>query len=173
MRALAASQALGRTRMRPPWWSAWKARARSFCVVAIGGSFARERARADLASAPRTRVPRACRRAPRARACRWASGTPRSRASCVLLAGEAGPEMHHRVGAPRTPRLRPLRHARRREPPRAVAERAPKPQVGRREGIGLAQRAHRDVVRRPRADAGDGGEACDRVLAPARGVGHG
>src|SRR2546428_748983 len=57
--------------------------------------------------------------------------------------------------------------------PRAGAERAPEPQVGGREGVRLAEGAHRDVVRRPRADAGDGDEARDRVLEPARGVQHG
>src|SRR3989441_1119417 len=111
---------------------------------------------------------------------RTAAGVPMRRASVwyetvspgappAARPAQDSPRASPAPGAPRPPRPPP---APRRGGPPAVAERAPEPQVGRREGVGLAEGAHRDVVRRPRADAEHGGEARDRVLEPARGVEH-
>src|SRR5262245_1731413 len=74
------------------------------------------------------------------------------------------PEMHGRVGAPGAPRLRDRFEGTRGARTAAVAERASQAEVRRREGVSLTAGAHRDVLGRPRADAGKRREPCGEVV---------
>ena len=68
--------------------------------------------------------------------------------------------MHDRIAAPRPPGLRQRFGLLRRHAAEIVAH----GDVFLRKRIGPAQRAHRDVVRRPRADSGQLGQPPDRVV---------
>ena len=70
------------------------------------------------------------------------------------------PDVHDRVASPRPPGLRQHLRLLRRDAAEVVAHR----DVFLRKGVGPAQRAHRDVVRRPRADPGQLGQPPDRVV---------
>jgi len=74
------------------------------------------------------------------------------------------PEQHHRVCAPRTPCLRSLRHGARRRVERQPLERATNAEIGRDERVGISQRAHPNVLRRPRPDPVDPQERRCRLV---------
>ena len=88
---------------------------------------------------------------------------PASLLSCqgetLVRLGHA-PHMHDRVASPGPPRLRQRLGLFRRHAPKFVAHR----DVFLRKGVGPAQRAHRDVVRRPLADAWQLGQPLDRII---------
>src|SRR5438552_4182452 len=84
-----------------------------------------------------------------------------------VVVGRRGPEVDGRVGAKRAPRLRPGGELALGER-RAVARRAPEAEVSGGERVRLVERAERDVVRRPRADAGELREAGDVRVEVAR-----
>src|SRR5688572_19243455 len=103
----------------------------------------------------RTRIPSSCRRRNSA-----AAGEVLTCAS----SGSARPEVLGGVRAPGPPRLRPRQQVRRRRPrARAVGGAAQQADVARGERVRLAQRADRDVLRGPLADAADGAQARDRL----------
>src|SRR6185312_6468346 len=81
------------------------------------------------------------------------------------VGGVGRPQMLRRIGAPGPPRLgTPDEIGRRR--PLAVDQRgaAQQADIGSGKGVGLAQRAQRDVLRRPFADAADGAQPLHRLL---------
>src|SRR5258708_39215789 len=78
--------------------------------------------------------------------------------------GVRRPEMLRGIGAPRTPRLGTVEQIGRRRP-RAVDRRAAQQaDIGSGKGVGLAQGAQRDVMRRPLADAADRAQPRDRLV---------
>ena len=92
--------------------------------------------------------------------------SPTARTSRILrILRVRRPEVLGRIGAPRPPGLGAPEQVRGRRPRARGA--ASRPGAARRrwpEGVGLAQRAQRDVLRRPLADAADGAQAGDRLL---------